>query len=113
MRWFLRFVVLALLGAGVSAFAGNFTINGASTTAQTLAAGEAGLITANGSLTVSGSTPAVTITGANAALTNLGLVSQTGTGRGLFDGAAIGLTITNGSVTNATALMRTCASRAS
>lgn len=107
MRWFLRFVVLALLGAGVSAFAGNFTINGASTTAQTLAAGEAGLITANGSLTVSGSTAAVTITGANAALTNLGLISQTGTGRGLFDSAAIGLTITNGSVTNATALMRT------
>jgi hypothetical protein len=56
-----------------AAFAGSFTITSPLTTAQTLGsgAGQTGTITATGSLTVSGTTNAVTISGNNATLTNL------------------------------------------
>lgn len=97
-----------LLAVGTS-FAASFTINNASTTAQTLgsAAGQTGTITATGSLTVSGGTVAVTITGNNATLTNLGTLKQTGTGRAIRDNTGVtGLTITNGSMTNSSALMQ-------
>ncbi|MGC3991836.1 MAG: hypothetical protein QM796_19510 [Chthoniobacteraceae bacterium] len=58
-----------------------FTISTASTTAQTLGSGsgQTGTITAAGSLTVSGSTVAVTITGNNETLTNLGSLLRSGT----------------------------------
>ncbi len=88
----------------------SFTISSASTTAQTLGAGagQTGTITATGALTVSGGTVAVTISGNNATLTNLGILQQTGTGRAIRDNTGVtGLTITNGSVTNSTALMQT------
>lgn len=100
-------VVLAMTVA--PAHAGSFTVNGTSTTGQTLGtgAGQTGLVTPGSSLTVSGSTVAVTISGNNATLTNLGTLSQTGTGRAVRATAAVtGLTITNGSTTNATALMQ-------
>ena len=49
-------------------------------------------------LTVSGGTVAVTISGGNATLTNLGAVNQTGTGRAIRDNTGVaGLKIYNGS----------------
>ena len=65
-----------------SASAGSFTITTPSTSAETLGsgAGQIGTITETGSLTVSRGTNAVTITGNNATLTNLGTLEQTGTG---------------------------------
>ena len=80
-----------------------------STTAQTLgsASGQAGLVNPGSSLTVSGGTVAVTITGNNATLTNLGTISQTGTGRVIRDNTGVtGLVINNGSPTNSIALMQ-------
>jgi hypothetical protein len=89
------------------AHANDFNITSASTSAQTLAAGQTGNIQATGSLTVSGSTVAVTISGNNATLTNLGTLKQTGTGRAIRDNTGVtGLTITNGSTTNSTAVMQ-------
>ncbi|MDR3367814.1 PEP-CTERM sorting domain-containing protein [Rhodoferax sp.] len=91
-----------------SALAGPFSITGAITSGQTLGSGsgQGGTVSDTGSLTVSGGTVAVTITGNNATLTNLGTISQTGTGRVIRDNTGVsGLTITNGSVTNATASM--------
>ncbi len=99
---------LLTFGAG-SAFAGTFAITGSSTTAQTLgtASGQTGSIAAGSSLSVSGSTVAITISGANATVTNLGTVLQTGTGRVIRDNTGVsGLMITNGSLTNAAALMQ-------
>lgn len=85
-----------------------FTITGASATAQTLAAGQAGSVAAGGALTVSGSTSAVTITGSNATLDNQGAIAQTGTGRAIRDNTGVAnLVINNGSSTNAAATIRT------
>ena len=89
--------------------ASSFAIVAPSTTAQTLGsgAGQTGSVSAAGSLTVGGGTVAVTITGNDATLTNLGSITQTGTGRVVRDNTGVsGLTITNGSLTNATALMQ-------
>jgi hypothetical protein len=98
--------VFAALAAG-PAWASSFDISGASSSAQTLGTGETGNITATGSLTVSGSSVAVTVTGNNATLTNLGTLNQTGTGRAIRDNTGVtGLTITNGSSTNSSALMQ-------
>lgn len=105
-----------ILAAAISIFithqasAASFTISNASTTAQTLGtgSGQTGSITATGTLTVSGSTVAVTISGNNATLTNLGSITQTGTGRAIRDNTGVTcLTINNGSAINATALMQT------
>jgi hypothetical protein len=97
----------AILASG-PASAGNFTISNASTSAQTLGAGQTGAITASGSLTVNGSTVAVTLSGNGSSLTNLGTLSQTGTGRAIRDNTGVtGITITNGSATNSSALMQT------
>lgn len=104
----LLLVTAVPLGMG-SAAAANFTISTPSTTAQTLgtASGQTGTVTATGSLTVSGSTVAVTVSGNNATLTNLGTISQTGAGRVIRDNTGVsGLMITNGSITNATALLQ-------
>ena len=74
---------------------------------RSLAAGETGTVAATGSLTVTGSTVAVTITGNSATLSNLGTISQTGTGRVIRDNTGVtGLVINNGSTTNSTALMQ-------
>ncbi|MDL2336388.1 MAG: PEP-CTERM sorting domain-containing protein [Pseudomonadota bacterium] len=94
---------------GTDASAVDFTISGSSTAGQTLgtAAGQTGTVTATGTLTVSGSTNAVTISGNNATLTNLGTIKQTGTGRVIRDNTGVtGLTVTNGSLTNSSALMQ-------
>jgi hypothetical protein len=57
---------------------------------------------------LSGGTVAVTISGNNAMLANLGSLQQTGTGRAIRDNTGVtGLTITNGSISNSTALMQT------
>lgn len=91
-----------------SACATPFTLTGASTTAQNLAAGQAGSVTASGALAVSGSTVAVTITGSNATLDNQGAIAQTGTGRAIRDNTGVAnLVINNGSSTNAQATIRT------
>jgi len=105
-------LVLASLGplSLGAASAASFAISGTSTTAQTLgtAAGQTGSVAAGSSLTLGGSTVAVTVTGNNATLTNLGSILQTGTGRVVRDNTGVaGLVVTNGSVTNASALMQT------
>ena len=70
-------------------------------------AGQTGTITGTGSLIVGGGTNAVTISGNNATLTNLGTLEQTGTGRAIRDNTGVtGLTITNGSATNSSALIQ-------
>ena len=90
----------------------SFAISAPSTTAQNLgsgspSAGQTGTVNAGSTLTVSGSTVAVTISGNNETLTNLGTISQTGTGRVIRDNTGVtGLVINNGSTTNSTALMQ-------
>lgn len=95
---------------GARVFAGNFDISNSSTSSQTLGSGsgQTGTIESTGSLTVSGSTVAVTISGNNATFTNLGTLKQTGSGRAIRDNSGVtGLIINNGSATNSTALMQT------
>ena len=90
-------------------FASNFTITGSSSTAQTLGSGsgQTGTVSAGATLSVSGSPVAVTISGDNATLTNLGSIYQTGTGRVVRDNTGVSnLVITNGSSTNSSALMQ-------
>jgi hypothetical protein len=89
--------------------AASFTISAPSTTAQTLGsgAGQTGTVNSGGTLTVGGSTVAVTVSGNTATLTNLGTIKQTGTGRVVRDNTGVsGLVVNNGSSTNATALMQ-------
>ncbi len=104
------FALAAVLPFSVStALATSFTIDGTSTTAQTLGSGsgQTGTVTAGSSLTVGGSTVAVTIQGNDATLINLGTISQTKTGRVVRDNTGVtGLEINNGSSTNASALMQ-------
>jgi hypothetical protein len=91
-----------------TAFAGSFTISTNSTAAQTLGSGsgQTGTVNAGKTLSVSGANVAVTITGNNATLNNDGTITQTGTGRVIRDNTGVsGLTINNGSITNATAQM--------
>jgi autotransporter-associated beta strand protein len=100
--------VSAALSAG-PALAANFDISTPSTAAQTLGtgSGQTGTVEKTGSVTVSGGTVAVTVSGNNATLTNLGTISQTGTGRAVRDNSGVtGLTVNNGSTTNSTALMQ-------
>ncbi len=105
-------VAAAIAGilAANSASAANFSdASGTDTTAKTLGsgAGQTGSVAAGATLSVSGSTVAVTITGNNATLTNLGTITQTGTGRVVRDNTGVtGLTVNNGSATNSTALMQ-------
>jgi hypothetical protein len=101
---FASLALLLLLNGMENAAANSFTISGASTTAQTLNANETGTITSTGSLTVSGSTVAVTIAGNSATLTNSGTLNQTGTGRAIRDNVGVSnLIVTN----NSGALMQT------
>src|SRR5882757_3193066 len=105
---FLLLTASAAMSAG-PAYATDFNITSPSTAAQTLGtgSGQTGTIQSTGSLTVSGSTVAVTLSGNNATLTNLGTINQTGTGRAVRDNTGVtGSTINNGSTTNSTALMR-------
>jgi hypothetical protein len=103
--------VIAVVAVGtVTARAGDFDITTPSTSPQTLgaASGQTGTVEASGSLTVSGSTVAVTISGNNATLSNLGAILQTGSGRGIRDNTGVtNLIINNGSTTNSSALIQT------
>ncbi|MDH0864877.1 PEP-CTERM sorting domain-containing protein [Mitsuaria sp. GD03876] len=97
-----------LLQAGPAA-AASFDLCGAFTAAQTLGSGsgQTGALCATGTLAVGGSTVAVTISGNNATLNNLGSITQTGTGRVIRDNTGVqNLVINNGSATNATASLR-------
>ena len=97
------FSTAILLAAAHRTDAASFSISTASTTAQTLATGETGVITSAGSLTTSGSTVPITVTG-NSTITNSGQIIQNGTGRGILNATGtVSLTITN----NAGALIRT------
>ena len=92
-----------------SASAASFTISSNSTAAQTLGSGtgQTGTVNVGKSLTVSGATVAVTVSGSNATLNNQGTIEQTGTGRVVRDNTGVSnLTVTNGSASNAAALMR-------
>ncbi|NGZ88587.1 beta strand repeat-containing protein [Duganella aceris] len=100
--------LLLVAALPVAASAADFTINGAGTTAQTLTAGQSGNIAAGGSLTVGGSGVAVTVSGANVQLNNLGTINQTGSGRAIRDDSAVtSLVINNGSASNSAALIQT------
>ena len=89
----------AALGGGVASAASFNLASGTSTTAQSLAANQTGSIASGATLSVSGATVAVTITGNNATLTNLGSLLQTGTGRAMRDNTGVtGLVINNGSI---------------
>lgn len=102
--------ICSILCLKPSLFAATFVISGTSTSAQTLGtgSGQTGTVQDGASLTVSGSTVAVTISGNNETLTNLGTIKQTGSGRAVRDNTGVtGLIINNGSATNSTALMQT------
>jgi hypothetical protein len=90
--------------------ASSFTLTSGTTTAgQTLGSGsgQTGDVALGATLSVNSSTNAVTVSGNSAILTNLGTITQTGTGRVIRDNIGVtGLTITNGSLTNSTALMQ-------
>ena len=88
-------ILLALAG---TAHAASFDIpaNTLSTTAQTLAAGQSGTIDGAGTLQVSGSTVAITVTGSSS-ITNNGILDQIGSGRAIRDNTGgLTLTVTNG-----------------
>jgi autotransporter-associated beta strand protein len=92
-------------GGGTFINAGTLTNNGSYSGTTTLSGGT---YNNGGSNTVSGASVAVTVTGNNATITNLGTLSQTGSGRAIRDTTGVtGLVITNGSATNSTALIQT------
>ena len=107
---FLLVPLLAALAAAPAQAAG-FTINGSSSTAQTLSSGT-GSVTAGSTLDVHDGSIAVTITGNGTTLDNQGTLKQSGSGananRAIRDNTGVtGLTINNGSATNSTALIQT------
>ena len=90
------------------ALAASFTVGAGvtDTAAKTLGtgSGQTGGVASTGTLSVSGTTVAVTISGSNATLTNNGTIIQTGSGRVIRDNTGVtGLIVTN----NAGALMQT------
>lgn len=89
--------LLSTLSLSPFASAANFNITGSSNSAQSLSAGETGMVTSTGTLSVSGSTVGVAVTGSGAvAITNSGTIQQTGTGRTIDNNAnSPTLTITN------------------
>ena len=99
--------LLAALGAA-PAFAADVVIGSNSTTAQSVAASQKLTVNPGVSLTVGGSTVAVTLKGNNATVDNQGTINQTGTGRAVRDNTGVsGVTINNGSATNSAAQMLT------
>ncbi len=102
-------VAIALCFGTFAASAADFTISGPDTTARTLGggSGQTGTVTATGVLTIGGSTVAVTVTGNDATLNNLGTITQTGTGRVIRDNTGVtNLVVNNGSASNAMALLQ-------
>ena len=81
----------------------SFNITAPSTTAQTLTAGQTGVVSSSGSLTLGGTNIPITVTGSST-ITNSGQIIQTGTGRGILNAAG---TVTLGITNNVGALIRT------
>jgi hypothetical protein len=80
----------------------------ASTKAQTLAEGQTGTVDTGGTLSVASDKVAVTFTGKNATLNNLGTIAQTGNGRGIRDNTGLAnLVVNNGSSSNSAASITT------
>ena len=106
------FFLIAALAALPRAEAASFSItSGTNTSAQTLsgtnASPQSGSVSSGATLTGSGTNVPVTISGNSSTLTNLGTISQTGTGRAVFVSSNVtGLVINNGSATNSTALIQ-------
>src|SRR4051812_41105529 len=104
----IQFLLLAAalpMAASAADFPG--TISDANTKTQSLAASQTGTVASGGTLAVSGDKVAVTVTGNNATLNNLGTIKQTGTGRVVRDNTGVSnLIINNGSSGNASALMQ-------
>ncbi|GGY83363.1 PEP-CTERM sorting domain-containing protein [Pseudoduganella plicata] len=93
-------ILAVTLALSASAGAAPFTINGAVTTGQLLGpgSGQVGTVSAGASLTTTGGTVAVTISGNDAVLNNLGTIEQTGSGRAIRDNKGVtGLVINNAS----------------
>jgi hypothetical protein len=91
-----RLVILGLALLATTTTHAQFVIDGASNTAQTVSSGT-GLVTTNGTLTLTGTTVPVTMSGTSV-LTNFGTITQTGTGRAINNSAAsANLVIFNGS----------------
>lgn len=93
-------ILAVTLALCASAGAAPFTINGAVTTGQLLGpgSGQVGTVSAGASLTTTGGTVAVTISGNDAVLNNLGTIDQTGSGRAIRDNKGVtGLVINNAS----------------
>lgn len=99
-------VLAVALASPALAGAASFNITGGSTTAQSLGNGQAGTVAPGAALAVGGNSVAVTVTGDNATLNNLGTIAQTGSGRAIRANAAANLVINNGSATNAAAVIR-------
>ena len=107
---FLLVPLLAALAA-TQAQAAGFTVNGTSSTAQTLSSGT-GSVTAGSKLDVHDGNIAITVTGSNTTIDNQGAILQSGTGgnanRAIRDNTGVNnLTINNGSAANSTALIQT------
>jgi hypothetical protein len=101
-------VMAVALASPALASAASFNITTGSTTAQNLGKGETGSVAAGAALTVSGSAVAVAVTGDKVTLNNQGTIAQTGSGRAIrANGAVQEFVITNGSVSNGAALIRT------
>ena len=92
-----------LLAAGHRAHAASFNISTASTSAQSLGAGDTGVVTATGSLTLGGSTIPISVTG-NSTITNSGQILQTGSARGIVVASG---TLSLGITNNAGAVIQT------
>ena len=107
-------IALTVQIASSSALAADFTVNGTDSAAKTLGAtaGQTGTVTDTGTLSVSGSTVAIIISGNNETLNNYGTIKQTGVNqsgnsRVIRDNVGVtGLIINNGSITNSTALIQ-------
>ncbi|MFL6699084.1 MAG: beta strand repeat-containing protein [Vitreoscilla sp.] len=107
---FLLVPLLAALAATPAQAAG-FTVNGTSSTAQTLSGG-IGSVTAGSKLDVHDGSVAITVTGNNATIDNQGTILQSGAGanaaRAIRDNTGVSnLIINNGSASNAAALIQT------
>ena len=85
----LALVLSSSLSTCAFAAAASFEVlsNNTNTSAQTLGSANTGIVDTNATLSVSGSTVAVTITG-NSTITNNGTILQTGTARAIYDNTA-------------------------
>jgi hypothetical protein len=106
----IQFLLLATLPLGAVSAANFGPVHGTLSGAQTLAAGQTGQVAADGILQFSTSNDkesAVSVTGDNATLTNLGQINASGLARVLRDNTGVqNLVITNGSISNNSALMQ-------